>query len=108
MKTFKVIDCIAICLIAIDIVVFTLCFVKDNNKKNIDNLHYGLSYPAPYVITYRDGHNDTVQVWKDKYDGDCIKMNNKHSYIKYIPYDIYDEAPSKYVKKYDVVKYKKL
>lgn len=89
-----------------------------NEQENTINykIQYGIAHPMYYEISFIDGSKDTIAVWTDPEDGDCIEMyDNGGTFARgnivlgYIPYKKYTRSDfRKETRLYNVLHYNKL
>lgn len=104
-KIKDIIEKIIAVVISFSIVAFIIYgMVQCSNQRDAEQdykLQYGIEHPMYYEISFVDGHKDTLVVWTDPEEGDCIEMYDNggtftegNIVLSYIPY-------KKYTKLYD-------
>lgn len=78
--------------------------IQCSNQRDAEldyKLQYGIEHPVYYEISFIDGRKDTLTIWTDPGEGDCIEMYDNGStftegniVLRYVPY-------KKYTKLYD-------
>ena len=87
-------------IVALSIVVLIIYgMVQCSNQRDAEldyKLQYGIEHPVYYKISFVDGHKDTLTVWTDPEEGDCIEMYDNggtftegNIVLSYIPYKKY-------------------
>lgn len=117
MNKIKDIISVVVALSIVAFIIYGLIQCSNERDTKLDyKLQYGIEHPVYYEISFIDGRKDTLTVWTDPEEGDCIEMYDNGStftegniVLRYIPYKKYTELyDRRRIKVFNVLYYHKI